>query len=32
VDTVLTGTRRAIAINLWDKEPYSYTNRIFKIE
>jgi hypothetical protein len=32
VDTVLTGTRRAIAINLWDREPHSYTNGIFKIE
>jgi hypothetical protein len=32
VDTVLTGTRRAIAINLWDREPYSYQKSLFKIE
>ena len=32
VDTVLTGTRRAIAINLWAEEPYSSKMNIFETE
>lgn len=32
VDTILTGTRRAIAINIWDKAPYSKTEGLFKTE
>lgn len=32
VDKVLTGTRRALAFNLWGKEPYSQTSGIFKSE
>lgn len=32
VDKVLTGTRRALAFNLWGEEPYSQTNGIFKTE
>jgi hypothetical protein len=32
VDTVLTGTRRAIAINLWTEEPYSSKMNIFETE
>jgi hypothetical protein len=32
VDTVLTGTRRAIAINLWSEEPYSSRMNLFAIE
>lgn len=32
VDTILTGTRRAIAINLWDIEPYSNKMQLLKVE
>ena len=32
VDTVLTGTRKAIAINLWAEEPYSSKMNIFETE
>ena len=32
VDKVLTGTRRALAFNLWDKEPWSYGQGHFSSE
>jgi hypothetical protein len=32
VDKVLTGTRRAMAFNLWDKEPWSYSKGHFRSE
>lgn len=32
VDKVLTGTRRALAFNLWGHEPYSKKNNIFSTE
>ena len=32
VDKVLTGTRRALAFNLWSNEPWSFANGKFKSE
>jgi hypothetical protein len=32
VDKVLTGTRRALAFNLWDREPWSYGQNNFSSE
>ena len=32
VDKVLTGTRKALAFNIWDQEPWSFANGKFKFE